>query len=255
MSPAAEIRGVTVTCGLGAPFVLKKVPLWAHLLGRGLEELCHQEGGRGGGAAFRPLASPTLGAGAPEPPTGATDWKGGVACICSRPEGATEVVPPQAEATRSLAPPGTLPPCWGHPDWEPVGPRTQRPAVPQAQSRSPAPTPHPGRCGTTHVRLSLRGTNRPLDHLTEKSEAEPRVLGCFTRVSWWRVCSSVALRVVSSGPVSWEGLLCSKWVVFAPPPPKAVGFRQSIRCCLALGGGVHWAHGRLPGDWGGTLKT
>lgn len=138
MSPAAEIRGVTVTCGLGAPFVLKKVPLWAHLLGRGLEELCHQEGGRGG-AAFRPLASPTLRAGASEPPTGAADWKGGVACICSRPEGATEVVPPQAEATRSLAPPGTLPPCWGHPDWEPVGPRTQRPAVPQAQSLQPCP--------------------------------------------------------------------------------------------------------------------
>lgn len=92
MSLAAEIRGVTVTCGLGAPFVLEKVPLWAHLLGRGLEEL--SSGRRTGwGVAFGPLASPTLRAGAPEAPMDAVDWKGGVACICSRPEGATEVVP------------------------------------------------------------------------------------------------------------------------------------------------------------------
>lgn len=98
------------------------------------------------------------------------------------------------------------------------------------------------------MRLSLSGDkNRPLDHLTEKSEAEPHVLGCFRRVSWWRVRSSVALRVVSSGPVSWEGLLCSKWVVFAPPRTKAVGFWQSTRCCL-------WAEG-FTGPTGGPLGT
>ena len=51
------------------------------------------------------------------------------------------------------------------------------------------------------------GDKGPLGHLTEKSEAEPHVLGCFKCVSWWRVCFSVAFSVVSSGPVSWEGLL------------------------------------------------
>ena len=129
-----------------------------------------------------------------------------------------------------------------------MGPRTQRPAVPQAQSLQPFPHAT-SRSLQDHPRETEPSgdKNRPLDHLTEKSEAEPHVLGCFRRVSWWRVRSLVALRVVSSGPVSWEGLLCSKWVVLAPPPLKAVGFWQSTRCCL-------WAAG-FTGPTEGPLGT
>ena len=157
MSPAAEIRGVTVAYGLGAPCVLEKVPLWAHLLGRGLEEL--PSGRRTGWrAAFGPLESPTLRAGAPEAPTDAVDWKGGVACICSRPEGATEVVLAPGISPGHLLLQGLFPNIGGTrtgSQWV-LAPRDL--LFPKPRACSPSPTPHPVHCRTTHVRLSLRGT-------------------------------------------------------------------------------------------------
>lgn len=138
------------------------------------------------------------------------------ACICSQPEGATEVVPAPGISYLVTCPSRDSSPMLGgakvppHLDWEPVGPCTRRPAIPQAQSLQPCPHAT-SRKLWDHPRETepLRGTYRPLDHLTEKSEAEPHILGCFSCAPWWRVCFSVALSVVSSGPVSRDGLLCS----------------------------------------------
>lgn len=74
MSPAAETRGVSSPGSLSLVAWEPLLSLRRSPCGRiSLTEAwrsCHQEGG---GAAFGPVASPTLRAGAPEAPTDAVD--------------------------------------------------------------------------------------------------------------------------------------------------------------------------------------
>lgn len=183
MSPPLETHGVEFTrvtsSGLGAPLSFRSSAVgssWQRLGGAATRK-------EGMGERIRSPVARLWGLDSWQPPHtksrgsrgshDTVDWKVRRVYV-SRPEGQLRSSPLQHKLPGHL-PSRTLPLCWGGKGATSPGlgasgslhPETCYSPSPESAALLPCNIPE---AGTTHVRLSLWGTHRPLDHLTESQK-------------------------------------------------------------------------------------